>query len=268
MKKAIYYSLGLHGLIIVFMILGLPSFKHDVQHDYAIVTEVVPITELSNINVHKKRDAQKAPEEVKTSNQSETKKTAQPAKVEDDVKLSIPSAKKESKKTQEAQTKQEKSKKAADKKNKAKPEEEFASAILKSLDSKPKAQEVEEEFKKLEKKLHGATNKAFNENMPMSISEIDSIKSQISDKWNTTSFSGGASSGMQVTIRAELDLGANVVSVRSIDGTGSENPHYRAFVESAMRAIRMASPLQNLSSEKFHNWKEIELRFDSSGMIY
>ena len=50
--------------------------------------------------------------------------------------------------------------------------------------------------------------------------------------------------------------------------SGTDVKIYNAFIDSVMRAIKTASPLQHLPKEKYDTWNEMELIFDSSGMIY
>ena len=116
--------------------------------------------------------------------------------------------------------------------------------------------------------VQGETNTDYNPDLPMSISEISAIRSQIERAWNASAFSGGDENlSMKVTLRVGLDKDGNVLSVRPVSQSGSGST-YRAFVDSAVRAVHDASPLKNLPADKYHSWQEIELSFDSNGMIY
>jgi TonB family protein len=72
---------------------------------------------------------------------------------------------------------------------------------------------------------------------------------------------------MQVIVRFTLDANGNVLQADPVREYNS-SPQYEAFVESALRAVRIASPIKGLPPEKINSWQSIELRFDSSGMIY
>lgn len=272
----------------VIMFFGLPSMPNKLNNDYAIVTEVVPINEFTNIKIKKANktldekkfptksttpltskvapaspvnktmptiteDAEKAPNPLVKNKVSEKPKP--PLKIQDDKKS-----------TQEKKVAQmPQDKKVADKKNSG---DDFAKNILKSLEKDVKKSDtLDKEFDEIEKLLKGETNKEFNSQLPLSMSEIDGIKSQITNSWNTASFSGSAEKGLSVIVRIKLDRQGNVMDVKAVPESNS-SPYYRAFVESTIRAVRSASPLKNLSPDKFSTWGEIEFRFDSSGMIY
>jgi outer membrane biosynthesis protein TonB len=270
MSNGFYYSLLLHTCILLMMFVGIPMVHHDVNTDYAIVAEVVPVSELTNIKV---RSATKIAKEEKSTNKaakaveekSQQDKKSEAKSVEDAE--SIPDKdSKDKKKTDKKDVKKEEKK--DDKKKK---DDNFEKSILKSLEadsSKKTDKKLDKEFTELEKALKGDTNKEYNSNAPMSMSEIDSIKAQITSKWNTAAFSGSSEMGMQAVVKIELDMDGNVLSAKPIGLGSNQSQYYRSFVESAVRAVRAASPLQHLTKEKFHSWKEIEFRFDSSGMIY
>ncbi len=160
---------------------------------------------------------------------------------------------------------------------KQKEDNEFANSILKSLKEGSKVQKAEKE-KKIEKKdlneiiddaIQGYTNTEYNSDLPLSISEISAIKSQIERSWNASSFSGGNENfKMKVTIKISLDKNGNITSIKPINQSNTNNAIYRAFVDSAMRAVHDASPFTNLPTEKYNSWEELEFDFDSSGMIY
>lgn len=278
MNNGITFSLVLHLCIVLLLVFGVPvlTVRQDLIYDYALTTEIVTVSELTNIKVKttdnkSKEEAQtkKAPKAVETEEvKAEDAKKLDDNKADDAEKIPDKTKKKEDKKqdNQEAKANQREDKK------KKKKEDDFAKSILKSLESdkKNKADDkkIEKEFKELEDAIKGDTNKEFSEHAPMSISEIDAIKSQVARNWNTTSFSGAPEAkNMRVVLYIQLDMEANVMSVMPKNGLNG-SPFYRAFVESAVRAVKAASPLQNLPREKYHMWKEIEFRFDASGMIY
>jgi outer membrane biosynthesis protein TonB len=284
MKQSLYYSIGLHIMLLLALFIGMPVFKANVAHDYAVVTDIVPISELTNVNVQKKtakkedkNEASKAkippsavkdkPLESKPTKQEKSEKSEKAAKAEPDAEK-VPIKKLEEKLATPKPRKDEVAKEKKDDKSKKDHAQDFATSILKSLDSKESSDKKPDvDFKNIEKLLQGETNKEFNEHLPMSISEIDAIKSQIVNKWNTASFSGAATEGMQVVVVIELDMNGTVLKAQA-QTQSHASPYYRAFVESAVRAVHMASPLQHLTKEKYHSWREIEFRFDSSGMIY
>lgn len=251
------------------MFVGVPMVNRDVNTDYAIIAEIVPVSELTNVKV---RSASKVAKEEKQTNKSAKA-------VEDESKMEKPNKDKAAdaseaipdKNSKDKEKPKKEDKKEDKKDDKKKKDENFEKSILKSLEadsSKKTDKKLDKEFAELEKALKGDTNKEYNSNIPMSMSEIDAIKAQITNKWNTTSFSGSSEMGMQVVVRIELDMDGNVLSAKTTGFSANQSQYYRAFVESAIRAVKSASPLQYLTKDKYHSWKEIEFRFDSSGMIY
>lgn len=279
MNLGIVFSLIFHGCILLFIIYGAPNIfftKKDIQTDYAVVIDVVKVSELTNIKVHKSaqdtssKTEKEAPKSMKMAENSEEVK-----KVEKEVAEKVPDEAETVKKVKEEKKKEEKKeekkeiKKVDHKKSKNK-DIDFEKAILKSIEEekhKKEKKKIDKNFAEMADALKGDTNKEYNNNLPMTISEVDAIKSQITRNWNTTAFSGADSKGMFLTVHIELDMEGNVMRVTPARES-NPSPYYNAFVESAVRAIKQSSPIKNLDKEKFHSWKEIEFRFDSEGMIY
>lgn len=253
---ALRLSLLMHFVVIMLMVLGLPSLTRTVNNDSTIVAQVVPISALTNIAVKKPKESKVEKDEVKKKPEAkpEPKKEEKPKTNEEKPKVKPAEVKVPNDKSPAKSSKKENSKQK---------EEAFDKMIQKTLE---KEKSKQEKVKELDKALEGFTNKPFNDSMPMSMSEIDYIKSTISQHWNTSSFSGASQAAMQVTLSITLDAEANVVNVVA-KNKGNGSNYYQAFVNSCIRAVRSASPLKLLPLEKYHTWKEIELSFDSSGMI-
>ena len=155
-----------------------------------------------------------------------------------------------------------------------------SNAILKNLKadrskSKTKVDERKKESNILENKLKelmsvndelGDLNEDFDPDLEMSISEVQSIRAQITKAWNTVSF-GGSGKVMKVILLIQLDKTGEVLKVEPVL-ENSDNPSYKAFVDSVIRAAHKASPLMNLPINKFQLWKNIELTFSSEDMVY
>ncbi|MFI4983654.1 MAG: hypothetical protein ACHP6I_00465 [Rickettsiales bacterium] len=278
MQLGLFYSILFHMVLIALLFFGLPKLAKPVKiEDYAMVVDVVKTSELTNVKVRttERKDQEEMQTKKSPKSQQSQKVEAQPiAKQEDAKKVEeevekIPLKTEQPKKVEEKKIEPPK-KKPEEAPKKHKKDEEFEKSILKSLEEESKKKteaKVDKSFKELEDSLKGDTNKEFNDNLPLSLSEIDALKSQITRNWNTASFNGAASKGMQVTVVIHLDAQGVVLSaVPELER--NESPYYRAFVDSAVRAVKMSSPLKNLDKEKFNQWKDIELRFDSEGMIY
>lgn len=292
MRFYLILSLLFHLVVGFICFFGLPSFlEKQIKTDYVMVTEVVTVADLTNVMVksakapEKQVEVKKAPKPIKEE-VTEAKK-AHDNKAEIIEKDNQPSAenikpkKKEEKPKQDKKKAENKDKKEEVKKKPKKKDDSFEKSILASLEEakkKPKKElkkEPEKKDKKIDKDfldlanaLVGETNKEFDKSLPFSVSEIDAIRNQISRNWNTTSFSGASEAkGMRVKIRIELDVEGDVLYVKPLTENNNSS-HYKVFVESAVRAVKLSSPIQSLNKEKFSSWKEIEFDFDSSGMIY
>jgi len=124
---------------------------------------------------------------------------------------------------------------------------------------------LDKKFQELEELIEGEQNKNFKEDLEVSISELDAIRSQINNAWNVIAFNKSGNI-MRVTLLMQLDKSGAIIQIKPILENNS-NPSYNAFVESVKRAAKKASPLQNLPPNKFQSWNEIEMNFSSENMM-
>ena len=108
-----------------------------------------------------------------------------------------------------------------------------------------------------------------NENMILSISEIDLLRQQLSSCWNAPA---GAviNLGDRVTISAKIRQNMKVLenSVRIVDtNIAKSNPFYGPITDSAMRTLLNpeCTPLK-LPKDKYNLWKNLTITFDYSIM--
>ena len=108
-----------------------------------------------------------------------------------------------------------------------------------------------------------------NENMILSISEIDLLRQQLSSCWNAPA---GAviNIGDKVTISAKIQQNMKVFenSVRIVDTNISKsNPFYGPITDSAMRTFLNpeCTPLK-IPKDKYNLWKNLTITFDYSIM--
>jgi hypothetical protein len=173
-------------------------------------------------------------------------------------------------------------------KTKKKQDDIFADSVLKTLENETKKREGSKKGQgKAIKKVQSveqddilellnddssvvAKGQHFNAALGLSMSELSAIRSQLSRAWNTSAFNGANENpDMEVTLILELDKKGNIVQIKPKTNENYANRAiYRVFLDSAIRAIKSASPLRGLSPEKYEVWHEIEVRFDASGMIY
>ena len=90
-----------------------------------------------------------------------------------------------------------------------------------------------------------------------------SIQRQVYPHWNVPVGAAGAGT-IQVELRIVIGPDGSVSSVEPADRARMEvDPVYRTIVESAVRAVRAASPLQ-LPRESYDLWRDLILVFDPS----
>ena len=153
-------------------------------------------------------------------------------------------------------------------KPKPKPKEDFSIAsMLKDLRNEKSNNVADEENKEDDLEKVGQDNQ--NENMVLSISEIDLLRQQLSLCWNAPA---GAviNIGDKVTISAKVQQNMEVYqnSVRIVDTNISKsNPFYGPITDSAMRTLLNpeCTPLK-LPENKYKLWKNLTITFDYSIM--
>jgi len=151
---------------------------------------------------------------------------------------------------------------------KKKPKEDFnIASMLKDLRNE-KSNNLDEENIDDEEESQNSTEE-INENITLSISEIDLLRQQLSSCWNAPA---GAviERGMKVTISAKVQQNMKVLgnSVRIVDTNISKsNPFYAPITDSAMRTLLNpeCTPLK-LPENKYNLWKSLTITFDYSIM--
>jgi hypothetical protein len=275
----------------LFLYYGLPTNTPTAPEHHVIVLDMVKVSDLTNIaashKAKKKADEKKYPtkqavKEVKASEaakpaaqENEATAAAAVRPTAEAMPLPVAAKPKEQAQPKAKQAQEEaapiKTQPKQEKKKPLKKSDPFADAsFLKTLEevSKKSAQQEaeEKELRETLSDLEADSTLPFNSDIPISVTEMDAIRSQIQQVWNTSSFSGAESAVMQVKVEIALDTEGNVLSVRPMLQR-SQSPQYKAFVDSAVRSVRIASPLKDLPPEKHNSWKLIELAFDSSGLI-
>ena len=153
--------------------------------------------------------------------------------------------------------------------SKPKPEKDFSIAsMLKDLRNE-QTNMVQNEVKKDVEEIDNKSTDDINDNVILSISEIDKLRQQLSSCWNAPA---GAviERGMQVTISAKVlqNMKVSSNSVRIVDTNISKNnPFYGPITDSAMRTLLNpeCTPLK-LPKDKYNLWKNLTITFDYSIM--
>jgi len=108
----------------------------------------------------------------------------------------------------------------------------------------------------------------FEDNKPLTLSEIDSIKNQIYKCWNVPAGARDIKNA-KVVVQINLQPDGSVSGAKLLDEgkMTMDSTVFSILGESAVRAVYKCSPLQNLPISKYKRWKELELLFDPSQMI-
>lgn len=101
-----------------------------------------------------------------------------------------------------------------------------------------------------------------DEESPLSITEEMLIKQQIIKHWDKPA----GIEGIEVTFHVRLDIEGNVTIIQ-VSGLIGDTQLQVLVEETARRAVKKASPIQNLRPERYNVWKEFKLRFDPSSMM-
>jgi outer membrane biosynthesis protein TonB len=109
---------------------------------------------------------------------------------------------------------------------------------------------------------------AARSDQPLSMSEIDAIRTQIQRCWNVPAGARDARD-LRIQIRLSLNKDGSLRGEPEIVDRlrASTDPFYRTAAESARRAVLQCSPLKNLPPDKYERWRDIELVFDPKEML-
>lgn len=101
----------------------------------------------------------------------------------------------------------------------------------------------------------------------LTVSEVDAIRYQIEQCWNVPA---GARDARDLVIRVRINLdpdgslkGPPVI----LDRSRMDDDFFRTAAESAVRAVRLCTPLKNLPTTKYDRWQEITLTFNPREML-
>lgn len=260
----IKYSGAAHAVVLLLIIFGLPSWlSRDMPEPMAMSVEILPIAEISNV-----KPAEKMPEEKKDKpkeEQATAKKETQEASTpkEEPKPDSVPLPKDE-------KVKEKPKEKEKPKDDKPKKKEEDLDAILKSVQDMAKKEKSDKPTEKEVTPTNDTKSKSdnYNPTIPLSISEKDAIRSQFVRCWNVPAGAKDAQN-LIVALRIALANDGSVTEVKLAreQGRYASDPFFRAAADSAIRAVKICSPLKNLDPAKFDAWKDMELTFDPKEML-
>ncbi len=287
MRDGIIYSIGLHLVVLVLAIFGMPFLQRDPPPlDQAITVEIVTIADKttsieppSKARPRPKSKPKPAPK-PKPVEQRPTPKppkpqiaAAPPSPAAEPIPLPKPKPKPKPQVKAEPKPKAKpkpETKRTAKPRVKATPrakprrerQQDDMLAALRSVDEFEKsAPRTDAPPKKDDKKTPVASLDSR-----LTISELDALKQQLYRCWNVPLGVRDPAS-LVVRIRVTMRPDREVLSTEVLDRSGRMgDPYYRAMAESAVRAVRKCSPLR-LPAGKFEQWKTFTFRFDPREMV-
>jgi outer membrane biosynthesis protein TonB len=279
-SRALYYSGGMHVALLLAMIFGLPDLFEAMREPEPMVisVEVLPVSEMSNVmkgqklNKEKKAKADDKPVPPKPQPKVQTEAPAEPEKKEE-----LPKDKPEEKKpdpVKEAEVKKpepdvKKVEKKKEEKKKEKPKEvDELDSILKAV--KEEAQEKKDDVAKDDASATSENiSDKYDASQPLSLSERDAIVSQFYRCWSIPS---GAKDAYKLVVTLKVVVAADG-TVQQIELAKDKaryvsDTFFRAAADSAVRAVKMCSPLKNLPADKYDTWKDMELTFNPKDLLF
>ncbi len=259
-KKGITWSGALHLLVFILLVAGLPIlFEPPPDNEpTAITVEILPITGITNVKPSESKPApKKEPEKP-----AEAKKPAPPVKTAEATPPPPPE------KTEKKPEKKEEVKKPEEKKPEKKMKEEDLLAVLKAVKETASKEGKKNTKDATETSEKQSKSQKYDPSMPMSLSEKDAIKNQIMKCWTVPAGARDAHD-LVIVLRVQYDRDGSYLKVELAGASKAryKDPYFRAAADSAIRAVRMCSPLKELSPEKYDTWRDMELHFDPREML-
>jgi hypothetical protein len=303
-ERGVLLSAVMHLVFLLSILVGIPDMLAPPPPEPTTITvDILPISELTNIKPMDSRkpepttepEEKKAPPTKSEEQAPPPPKAAEPPPAEEEKIEPAPDPLLEQKKLEELRKleeekkakaekekkekeKKEKEKAEKEKKEKEKKDKEFAALIDTLAKEKKKQQDADK--KKTDKdqsdqddkkdKASKNNSQKYDDSMPMSISEKDAIMSQFAKYWSMPAGAKNADN-LIVTLNVELRQDGVVLKVelaKSNEARYNSDSFFRAAADSAIRAVRLASPIQNLPQEKYQTWRYMELSFDPRQMLY
>ena len=170
--------------------------------------------------------------------------------------------------------------KEAEKKPKKEDKKQDFSRLLKTLEkteAEPQTKPEEEKPKekvdplkdvlaKLKAPARSRSDKAFDPENKVSISEIDAVRRQIAQCWNVPAGAKGAED-LYIEITLQMSADGTVRDARIVDQTRmAKDDFFRSAAESARRAVLSCGKLP-LPPEKYESWKDITMTFNPRDLL-
>lgn len=274
-RVALIVSLVFHLSFLFIFFYGVPDFLRTkpIQSEIIpieIVPADLPVREKTNIKppepkvepIEGKEEPQKEPPKKVVQDKPVIEEKPKPEEKKPEPKKDEKKEKVEPKKEAPVKKKEEKKdQKKDEKKPDKKPEDKTDQqknfdALLKSIE------------KMQEPQKRDASTQNFDPTAPLSISDIDAIRQQVSRHWSVPAGARDAQN-MQVTLQIQILPDGTVTKVDIVDQSRyGGDPFWRASADSAVRAVFAASPFQGLPTDKYDVWKNLEVVFDPKELIH
>lgn len=283
MQRGLIFSIILHVTMLLVMAFGLPALFHkEPPQEMVMTVEMLPLADISNVKPKKteqpeKKEPEKPKEETAQSTPTPTPEAPKPEPKPEPVPEPKPEPKPEPVKQEPKPVEPEpKPKEKPQEKPKEKPKKKKNNeldSLLKNLEDSIESKEKTDKKKKPKEPVaddndqdedsDSKSDKEYNDAAPLSLTQQDMIRMQVQKRWSPPA--GAKDAGqMVVKLRVKLAEDGTVTNVKieeSSSESGAEPTFARSFDESAVRAVKMASPLQNLPADKYDSWKDFTFTF-------
>ena len=265
-NQSYIYSGILHFIVLMIGIFGLPEFweSHRESLPVAMTVEVLPI---GQTNIKPQEASKRTVKKNKPKPTAKPKATPKPKPEPKKEAVPLPKKEAEKPKPKKEQPKPKPEPKKEEVVKKPEPEMDL-SDILRSVEQAAQG-DTETANTQTSQDTKKAISDNYNPSLPMAMSEIDAIRQQIIRNWNIPA---GAKDAYQliIVLSVQLSPGGEVLNVGLAENKTryySDN-FFRAAADSAIRAVRRSSPLQNLPTDKYDTWKDLELSFDPKEVLF
>lgn len=268
MRKGILFSSLMHAAALVLAVFGLPEMWKSVPLiDRATIVEIVDVSELTNVPPPKAEPDETSEEAKEDEPEPDPRKRPPPpepeqAKPEEALAPPDPEAKKQDE--PEPQPVQQARAVEKPRRRPKTPPSDFSSVLktVEKIKRKRRSQERGEE----PRRTVSASGRSIPD-QPLTLGELDAIRQQFRRCWNVDVGAKDLATFV-VSIRVILNPDRTVRDAEILDRVDAVNSYYRAFVESALRAVRnpRCSPVQ-LPPKKFQIMKTFTLRFSAKEML-
>ncbi len=263
------YSVALHAILGLIVFVGLPSFFSKPEEQPRVITaEILPISAISNVRPNTKAPVseEKPKSEPKPESKPIQKDVKKEAKPEPEPLPDTKPKPEEKKPEEKLEKKPEPVKKPKEEKKKEKKKDDVDSdldSVLKSVEKSANQNKSEDTAKKESgEDAPQAESDVYDPSEPLSLSEMDYIKQQISKNW-TMPTAVVSAENLVVAIRVDLDKDGTVTKVDIVDKRRyASDPYFRAAADSARTAVLVTKQITGLPPEKYGTWSKLELTFD------